>query len=316
MMTDKITICIPTYNRKHRIVNAIESLLNQTYSNFEIVICDNASTDDTKSILNYFQDKRIRYVYFDEHLTVNYSFIRALNQANSEYICLFHSDDWYYPDIIEKGIKYLKNQNVGAVFTLINQVHDRESIALIPERDEKYTIDIFDYKKYLKMAMMTVGPGLNCPTFMTKKSVLEKVGILKKQDSMISDMSFWLAIVKQYDIIRINTACMNYFISEEQLSSKIFNNGHSVVAPSYILIDNEINMLSFFKKMKYFPQLIKYKYKRAKEFVRVNRLRNKLNMKKYNFLYFIIQNKPFTTNSLALSENDYLDKLYKINKDC
>ena len=58
----KVTVCLPTYNRAHYLREAIESVLSQTFQDFELLICDNASTDETSEVVKSFRDARIRYV--------------------------------------------------------------------------------------------------------------------------------------------------------------------------------------------------------------------------------------------------------------
>ena len=112
-----ISVGIPVYNDEKFIKKAIESVLNQTFINFELIISDNASTDSTSSICKEYlkKDNRIKYIRQKENINLlpNYNFV--LNNAQSKYFVWLESDDFWYPQFLEKNIEILEsNENVVA----------------------------------------------------------------------------------------------------------------------------------------------------------------------------------------------------------
>ncbi len=91
------SIIIPTYNRAHIIKRPIESVINQTYSDWELIIVDDGSTDDTKVIVDSYQDERIRYIW-QENQERNAARSKGISVALAEWICFIDSDDEYYPN--------------------------------------------------------------------------------------------------------------------------------------------------------------------------------------------------------------------------
>src|SRR5262245_47649967 len=91
----RISVCIPTYNTARYLPEAIESVLAQTYDDFELVICDNASTDATPQLCRRYDDPRVRYVRFDELVNQGNNWNRCLRLARGDYIALLHADDRY-----------------------------------------------------------------------------------------------------------------------------------------------------------------------------------------------------------------------------
>ena len=95
MSNKKISVIIPSYNHSKFLKKAVDSVLNQSYKNFELIILDDCSTDNSKKIINSYQDKRI-IKYFNEK---NVGAVNALNQlismATGEYIALLNSDDYW-----------------------------------------------------------------------------------------------------------------------------------------------------------------------------------------------------------------------------
>lgn len=312
-MEELITVCIPVYNGEKTIEQAIRSLLQQTYKNVCIIVCDNASTDNTRDIIEKLQksESRIFYKKFETQLDVNYSFLRALNESlnyDGDIVCLYHADDWYYTDILETEYQFIRDKNVGAVFGLMNPC-SLEDITL-ENIQANYDTKVFDYSSYINRALVK-GTIFNCPTFMTKKSVLKKCGLLKKRENMISDMSFWLSIVRLYDVVVINRNLMNYRKSKDQLSSKIFNRVRLTISPSYILLDQEIDKI---KKNKMFRlnklSIIVYRIRRAKEILKI-RHNLKISGLDYSHINKILREKNLlSVENLANNEEEYLNILY------
>ena len=121
----KVSICIPTYNGGKFIKRALESSLNQTYQDVEVVITDDGSTDNTEEIvLSYaMQDSRIKYFKNNEQKNVLPNYLHAFSLAGGEYIQALGQDDWLSRDYISECVKVLDTHpEAGAVFTTILSV--------------------------------------------------------------------------------------------------------------------------------------------------------------------------------------------------
>jgi glycosyltransferase involved in cell wall biosynthesis len=97
------SICIPTYNAQGYLREAIESVLAQTFSDFELVICDDASTDATADLVGEFQDERIHYLPFSENLGQSGNFNRGIDNARGEFWTLLSADDRFLPNFLESA---------------------------------------------------------------------------------------------------------------------------------------------------------------------------------------------------------------------
>ncbi len=102
----KVSIVIPTYNRAHFITESIQSVLAQTFTDFEIVVVDDGSIDNTKEVVNNFQDPRIKYTY-QENQGVAAASNRGFKLSRGKYIAFFSSDDILIKDAVEKGVQVL-----------------------------------------------------------------------------------------------------------------------------------------------------------------------------------------------------------------
>jgi len=105
----KVSVLIPTYNREKFLSEAIESVLNQTYQDYELLIVDDGSTDNTKKLVEGYQERfggRLRYIY-KEHTNLPHTRNTALKEAKGKYVAWLDSDDVFYPTKLEKQVKVL-----------------------------------------------------------------------------------------------------------------------------------------------------------------------------------------------------------------
>lgn len=119
MSSPKISVCIPTYNYGQYLTYAIKSVLNQSYRNFELVICDDASTDNTKNVIEGFDDKRIRYIRNDTNIGIAPNFNKCVRESKGLYLKFLCADDWFQPNLLEKFSKIMDNYwQVGSYYVL------------------------------------------------------------------------------------------------------------------------------------------------------------------------------------------------------
>ena len=116
-----VSVVMPTYNRVKLLPRSIDSILNQTYKNFEFIIVDDASTDGSKALLESYakKDPRIKIIYNEQNKGISYSRNRGTDAAKGKYIAIMDSDDYSFPERIKKHVDYLeKNKDVIALTAL------------------------------------------------------------------------------------------------------------------------------------------------------------------------------------------------------
>ena len=112
-----VTIGIPNYNYASYLHECISSVINQTYKNIEILISDNASTDNSVEVIKSFNDPRIRYWVNDENLGVYPNWDLLVKEAKGEYFKILQSDDYIEPTYVEECVENLIKFDAGSVFT-------------------------------------------------------------------------------------------------------------------------------------------------------------------------------------------------------
>ncbi len=106
----KVSVCIPTYNRSDYLQYSVNSVLNQTYTDFELIICDDGSTDDTPDVVKGFADSRIRYVRHPRNIGRSNNMRSGFDEARGEYFIKFDDDDALTPEFLAKTVDILDNQ--------------------------------------------------------------------------------------------------------------------------------------------------------------------------------------------------------------
>ncbi|OJW50116.1 MAG: hypothetical protein BGO67_01950 [Alphaproteobacteria bacterium 41-28] len=188
-----VSIIIPTYNREKFIGEAIQSVLNQTYKNFEVIVIDDGSQDRTREVVLSFRDERVSY----SHTTNQGRSIArnlALKHAKGTYIAFLDSDDLYYKDKIEKQVEFLeKNKQFGMVYTAAHCI------------DEAGNLLNFSYKAidtgwiYWKIAYFA-DTTITLPTVMVRQEVFSVVGGFDENMHRFEDTDMWRRISKTYMI--------------------------------------------------------------------------------------------------------------------
>jgi glycosyltransferase involved in cell wall biosynthesis len=108
-----VSVIIPTYNSSKYIKETLESILNQTYSNLEIIITDDASKDNTLDIVRGYEDERIKILTSNKNLGISQNMNKGILASEGKYIAIMDADDWSYPYRIEKQVKLMEeNPNV------------------------------------------------------------------------------------------------------------------------------------------------------------------------------------------------------------
>jgi glycosyltransferase involved in cell wall biosynthesis len=93
----KVSVCIPTRNRKRYLAEAIRSVLDQTHPHFELIVSDNASTDGTPDLVKGFRDRRLRYLRHTDDRGMTANWLRAVEASSSPYVAILGDDDWWHP---------------------------------------------------------------------------------------------------------------------------------------------------------------------------------------------------------------------------
>lgn len=188
------SVIIPTYNRANFLKRAIDSVLVQTFKDFELIIVDDGSTDNTKELINLYSDSRIKYIY-KKNGGLNSARNKGLENANGRYIAFCDSDDSWLPLKLEKHInKYNEDNDIKVVYDLTGILTSQNGISkIVLARND--TCQGWCYKKVLEQGYLTSPTFLSC-----KKECFDKVGILSMDLTNCEDDDFCFRLCKYFKV--------------------------------------------------------------------------------------------------------------------
>lgn len=212
----KVSICIPNYNYGKYIGETIRSILNQTYRNFELIIVDDASTDNSLEVINSFSDPRISVYENESNIGITANWNRCLEYASGEYIAIFHSDDIYHEEIIEHEVNLLSSENVHIAGTRATS-----NMNMLPKQiDMKYSL----YPPLEFIKFLFVGNTLVCPSVMIKRECYENIGKYNETFLFAEDQEFYLRAAVKYGFAKIENILMLYRQQAEKIYQSAFKN--------------------------------------------------------------------------------------------
>lgn len=189
-----VSVIIPTYNRANLLNKGVESVLRQTFSDFEIIIVDDGSTDCTKEVVSRFQDDRIVYVC-QANQGRSAARNRALDIARGKYIAFLDSDDEYLDTKLADQVAYMEShQQIGMVYTSAECIDEQDR--LLRGRTYKANCAGKIYKQVAFFRPVTI----TLPTVMLRREVLDAVGRFDTQMERFEDTDLWRRIAKRFDV--------------------------------------------------------------------------------------------------------------------
>jgi len=197
----RISIILTSYNHEKYLRESINSILNQTFTDFELIIWDDASTDESWKIIKSFSDPRIQsYRSLTQNVVRN---IRTeIDKTQNEYIAIHHSDDIWEPEKLEKQMAFLEsNPQIGAVFSwaqiigedggsLNDQSHPYNNLFEQPNRTRQEWLNFFFYH----------GNALCHPSLLIRKTCYQECGAYRYGFAQLPDFDMWVRLCLRYDI--------------------------------------------------------------------------------------------------------------------
>jgi len=202
-----VSVIIPTYNRAHFLGETIQSVLNQTYQDFEIIIVDDGSTDKTEELVKSFSDGRLRYIKLGKNTGSSAAPRNAgLKVASGKYIALLDSDDTWLPKKLELEVEVFDTHpSVGLIYADYTYFGSRDG----PKKTGFEGVPLVSGYGLKNLFLSGMQYIIATCTVLVRKSCLEKVGLF--DESMIQcDLDMWLRIAAHFEIDYINTPLAKY----------------------------------------------------------------------------------------------------------
>lgn len=190
-----ISIVLPTFNHAKFLKKAIESVINQSYINWELIIIDNNSTDETPEIVNSYSDRRIIYSKINNNGVIAASRNQGISLSNGSWIAFLDSDDWWNNNKLSKSIEYINEGKFDLIYHdlfLVNKPYQQSFKRLA--RSRNLHSPIFE-------DLILNGNGILNSSVIVRKELLEEIGLISCDTNKITweDYDCWLRISRKTD---------------------------------------------------------------------------------------------------------------------
>lgn len=209
-----VSIIIPTYNRGNVIKRSIDSVLVQTYRDFELIIVDDASEDDTKRRVDEYNNPRIRYIRNINKLGANGARNVGIQNAKGEYVAFQDSDDFWEVDKLEKQINFLDaHGEIDIVYSRYKYYWINGEVTLIP--DKNFTNRELQEKIGDTLARSNV---IGTPTMVVRKRCFDEVGIFDEAIPRFQDWEIAIRLVERYKFSIIDEVLVRVYETEKSIT--------------------------------------------------------------------------------------------------
>lgn len=207
------SIVIPVYNKENFVAKTVKSVLNQTFNDFEIIIVNDGSTDQSEAEISALKDSRIRY-YSKKNEGVAFARNFGIQKASSDFICFLDADDYWYPNFLETMHNFISKHPEQKVFASAIEIETKNNCIKahysIPKTSEFEIVNFFEASQK-ECVLWTSSVCIH-------KSVLEEVGIFDTNIKHGEDTELWVRIGLKYPIVFIRKILARYVYDIESVS--------------------------------------------------------------------------------------------------
>jgi glycosyltransferase involved in cell wall biosynthesis len=207
MTPSLVSVIVPTYNRAALVSRAIESVLDQTYDNFELIVVDDASTDDTKAIVRSYDDDRITYLCHQKNRRVSAARNTGIKHASGKYIAFLDDDDEWFSTKLKQQVNHLEaaGPTVGMIYCWM-EYHDGKT----PVRKYRPRLEGEIFEE-------TVGgqPIGACSTLMVRDDVVDEVGGFDESLPRGNDGDFIRRVARKYSVEYVPEVLVRHYVDHE-----------------------------------------------------------------------------------------------------
>lgn len=221
----KVSICIPVYNGVRYLNEAIDSVLNQTFKNFELIVLDNCSTDHTVELVKQYKDPRVKLVQNETNVGLLGNWNKILSLATGEYVKMLPADDAIYPDCLQLQVEVLEADREKKISLVCGRknIVDKDGKVLFNRGFAKKRMEVSSkdaVNKNVRSGGNIIGePGV----VLFRKEVLAKTGYYDGSIYYVTDLNLWFRILLHGNLYVLPNPVCIFRISNESESTKIMS---------------------------------------------------------------------------------------------
>ena len=194
----EFSVIMPTYNRGYTIKRAVDSVLKQSYKNWELIIVDDGSTDNTSEILKKYADERIKYIRYEINKGANHARNIGLKKSKGRKIAFLDSDNAWEEMYLEKQNNFMKNGNVDISFCRMRRFTDDNNFHIFP--DDMY----IDFTESDIATKMCGGNIMDTNVTSIRRECFEKYGGFDEEIPRFQDWDYFLSLIEKGAVVIFN----------------------------------------------------------------------------------------------------------------
>ena len=214
MKKPKVSVIMAAYNHEKYVGDAIESVIGQTYKNWEMLIIDDCSTDRTREVIGGIVDARISFCFHDKNEGPVKTFNELLAKAEGENIAIIGSDDLWYKNKLEEQIRFMeKNQKYAVAFSYVDIMDENGQIYVSKDTCD-VKMDFFNQKNRTNGEIFRVfferGNYFCHPSSIIRKRVIREIGEFDYRFRQLHDYYYWIKILNKYPVYILPQKLIKY----------------------------------------------------------------------------------------------------------
>jgi glycosyltransferase involved in cell wall biosynthesis len=237
----ELTVIIPIYNRARMLAQALESLRWQTYKDFVVIICDDASTENLKEVVDKFLDLKIEYHRYETNAGQFKNAMRGLEICQTQFVKYLHSDDLLFPEALERQVIALQKVHNAAICL--------GGTVSFEEAQEQNQINLFGYTKpYVpeprtnrQWARLEYYNGYLPSASMYRTELFRNIGGLNTGLKAVADWEIFVAISSKYPVIAVDEPVCAYRSHANQITKDFFFDTEAALTKDVLWMTSSAN---------------------------------------------------------------------------
>lgn len=215
-----VSVIIPSYNREDTILQSVNSVLNQTYTDIEVIVVDDCSTDRTEEVIRTIKNSKLRYIKCPQNRGVATARNTGLENARGDYIAFNDSDDLWKRNKLELQVKkFEENSDYGMVYCAFSRKRGEKLLYIAPpEKQDRNDLSgkMFDF--------LVGGNVIGTPTMLLKRKVFDVIGVFKTGLRLLDDFEFALRVANRFSIGYVDEVLVNTYELKDTINAITTNN--------------------------------------------------------------------------------------------
>ncbi|MBE6817490.1 MAG: glycosyltransferase [Ruminococcaceae bacterium] len=235
MKEKKVTICIPVYNAEKYIQSTLHSLTEQSYSNIQIIVIDNCSTDRTCDIVSACSDPRIKLIKNEKNIGMVGNFNACLHHIDGDYLQIVCADDYLEKDCIRLKAEALAHHPDCVIAISATNIANKDEKVIFTRKSFRKSC-IISGKKMLRLSFAKHNLFGEPTNVMLRANCIEKAGVFSEELYYAVDWEYWLRMCTLGDVYYINEPLSRFYLRNDSESSKLIKQYKRILNDDRVLV--------------------------------------------------------------------------------